>query len=363
MSIDKRFFFRIIEEINILIILLNKDFQIEYFNKKAGIDFSLDKKDILETDIFKLPYEWCKNIRKQKEKLKSAITSDIYFKDIIIQKDNRTKSTIGLSIRKIKISNEDFFIITGQDVTTKRRKEAAGNLDENLKVIGEMASGIAHDLNSPLQTINNNLQFLKQANLIDYNINPEEINTVIDESLIGIKQISSLTKTLKNFIYPINSVIETLNIVQIIDDALSMSKSEWKKNTKIIKQTSEKYGKIRSYPAEITRVLLNLIINAAQAIKYSKIDNGTIQITAIEEINELRISVSDNGPGIPSDIRESIYQPFFTTKPKGIGSGQGLAISSSIIRDKCGGEISYQENIPSGSIFNLIIPDLGEKDE
>ena len=359
---DNRILFKLIGQSNIIIIVLNKEYCIEYFNRRAGNLLSLQNSDYGK-NIFNLSYDWSSTLKSFKEKIEPGNDKDKYYPDIKLQNEDNTETVIGLSIRKIEITDNDwYFSINGQDITRKRYKEKEILVGERLRAIGELASGIMHDLNSPLQFISNNLVFVKEICSENSGDDFDEMKEAAEESLKGIDQIKTLTSALNNFIYTTDSSVEELHIADIINNAVSLSKNEWKKTASTNISIRKNIKPIKNYPADITRVLINLIVNSAQAIRHSGMEPGSIDISAEEIPEGIRLEITDNGPGIPTDIRDKIFDPFFTTKPRGIGTGQGLAISKSIMNEKCGGSITFRENKPAGSIFELIVPDKGSDD-
>jgi PAS domain S-box-containing protein len=359
-NLDNSIFHRIISESNTLTIILNEDFGVEYFNQRAKQLLGLDIKRDLGQNFLNLSHDWSQELDSSGLRKKLVENTVYSLPDLYIKKTDCQEIIIGITIRKIEIiKNKILLIAAGQDITRKRRDEAAHRTGERLKAVGELASGIAHDLSSPLQFVENNLYYIDDALSQDFEIDKNELREAVSETIKGIEQIKSLTTALKSFIYPSNSVIEYCNIKQIVTDALSMSKNEWEKTAEIVVTIPDNLLNIHSYPSDITRVLINLFINSTQAIENSGSVNGQIKITASTFQQSVLLQISDNGPGVPINLRERIFEPFFTTKPKGIGSGQGLAIAQSIIVGKCGGNIRYRENTPSGSIFELIIPDKG----
>ncbi|MDC7225356.1 MAG: ATP-binding protein [Spirochaetales bacterium] len=359
-NLDDYIFSRIISESNTLTIVLDEDLGIKYFNLRAQHLLDLEAEQDLGLNMLNLSHDWSIDLNALglKEKIKE---NSIYsLPDLHVKKKDNSEIIVGITIRKLVISEEKLlYIATGQDITRKRLEEAANQTGESLKAIGELASGIAHDLNSPVQFVDNNLRFLKEALSLESGIDKDELKEAVSESMKGIEQIKSLTASLKNFIHPSNTFVEDCDIRQIIQDALSMSKSEWKKSAEINVSISEDVINIKSYPSEITRALINLIVNSAQAIKSTGTKSGQITIKALTVKQSILLQVSDNGPGVPLELRKRIFEPFFTTKPKGIGTGQGLAIVQAIIVGKCGGTLRFIENTPSGCIFELMIPNKG----
>lgn len=353
---DDHIFFKLNRESTILSIILDKDFRIEYFNIRAEELLSLNTETDYHKSVFSLEKSWSRKIQDFEAERNAVKEENINLPDIQFINSNGEEIILGLSIRRVTEKEEYFYLITGQDITDKRRKEAETLTDEKLKAIGELASGIVHDLRSPLQFIKNDLLYIQQISKDSSNQDFSEIHEAATESLKGINQIEKLTGALTNFVHPENTVLEDFNLKELLYDAVFICRNQWIKNAALDVMVSDNIGTMKGHPADITRLVINLITNASQAIKEAGISGGKILVKAEKVNHDIKISVSDNGPGIPEKNREKIFEPFFTTKPKGIGTGQGLAISRSIAVNKLGGSISFKENQPRGSIFELIMP-------
>lgn len=270
---------------------------------------------------------------------------------------------------------------------------------EKLSAIGELAAGVAHEINNPLGYISSNHEtlgkFLKSLKtiLVKYRsfINEigtssqyygliNDINTIkeneeslnidfilgdIDElmsdSKDGIERVSKIVKSLQSLARADNDGEGNYyNINNIIEETLLVIKNEWKYSI-TIKKIYGDMPDIYCNKGQIGQVLLNLIINSIQAIKeHNKEEKGNITITTQSTKKFVSVMIEDDGPGIEKKLFSKIFNPFFTTKAVGKGTGLGLSISHDIIVDKHKGEISVKSELGKGTIFSIKLPfDVG----
>jgi signal transduction histidine kinase len=259
---------------------------------------------------------------------------------------------------------------------------------EKLASIGQLAAGVAHEINNPLGFVKSNYGSLKnyvdelysyvaeieaelmskapsegealirhrrEVNQLDFIV--EDIQSIFEESDQGFERIIAIVRGLRNFSrkdargekaeYDLNAAL---------DDALVMARNE----LKYVADVTKDYGripKVECHVDEINQVLLNVIINAAQAIKageYGEKRNVTVRTRSGH--NEVVCEISDEGTGIPGDLADKIFDPFFTTKEIGKGTGLGLSISYDIVVNRHGGELSVTSTPGKGSTFTIKLP-------
>lgn len=266
---------------------------------------------------------------------------------------------------------------------------------QKLEAIGQLSSGIAHEINTPLQYISDNTRFIKDAmkdirpilaglkkltnpadgdsvrhvfpdemqtlvNSADLEYVIEEMPGAIDQTLEGIQAISRIVKAMKAFSHPGTEEHVPTDLNQSIRNALTISKNEWKYVADMVQDLDETLPDVTCNPGEMNQVLLNLIVNAGHAIAdriaAGSIQKGTIRISSRKVDDWFEIAVRDTGTGIPENIRPLIFNPFFTTKAVGKGTGQGLAIARSIIVDRHKGEIDLETRPDEGTTFFIRLP-------
>jgi PAS domain S-box-containing protein len=272
------------------------------------------------------------------------------------------------------------------------RLERELNQTHKMEAIGQLAGGIAHEINTPIQYVGDNLRFLKEAfedffhliesyeeffqyaselealaseaktvskaiNELDLVYLLEETPTAIDQSIGGVDQVAGIVQAMKEFAHPGSSKKEPSDINRIVNNALAVCRNEWKYVAEAELHLEKGLPNIRCRAGDISQVVLNLIVNAAYAIEAKgEGGKGTIVIKTKLRDKQIEFSVSDTGTGIPEEARDYIFNPFFTTKDVGRGTGQGLAIVHDIIVSKHQGEIFFDTELGVGSTFFVRLP-------
>ena len=261
-----------------------------------------------------------------------------------------------------------------------------------LETLGTMASGIAHEINTPIQFIGDNLQFISDSfETIDQLLNRyaallkaaedgdrvdvevkavteaiedaeleflrEELPSAIEQSLTGIQQVARIASAMKSFARRGGNEKEIADINHAIEMTAAICRNEWKYDADLELSLDPSLPKIPCHIGELSQVWLNLIVNAAHAIKANAdLARGLITVTTKALDDVIEVTVADNGTGIPDDVRQHVFEPFFSTKGDGQGSGQGLAICHSIVSDQHGGDISLWTEVGNGAKFTVTLP-------
>jgi len=278
----------------------------------------------------------------------------------------------------------------------KERKLLERQLIQSQKMesIGQLAAGIAHEINTPVQFVGDNVRFLGDSfknlttffdkykcwlQMVDQSGVPDtlvqeskgmlqeadweylekEIPLSIHQSLEGVERIATIVKSLKEFSHPGMKERVHANLNHCIETTITVAKNEWKYVAELKTDLDPQLPLIPCLVNEFNQVMLNIIINAAHAIAEVVKNSGdkgrlTISTTRIGEWAEVRIS--DTGAGIPESIRSKLFDPFFTTKKIGKGTGLGLALAHTIIVDQHGGTIDFQSTPGTGTTFIIRLP-------
>ncbi len=263
---------------------------------------------------------------------------------------------------------------------------------QKLEAIGQLAAGIAHEINTPIQFIGDNTGFFQesyetlkdvlqqsfqiimendtvpesekeQLNRIkddaDIEYILEEIPDSIAATLDGVKRVSAIVKGLKAFSHPDTEDKVSVNIHELIQNTAIICRNEWKDHVDILYDFDEDSSLVPCFPGDINQVIMNMIINAAHAIekKFNGVaEKGELKISTYIENTNVVLLFSDNGCGIDENILPNIFDPFYTTKEVGKGSGQGLSISNNIIVKKHSGKIEVESSKDVGTTFRVILP-------
>lgn len=257
-----------------------------------------------------------------------------------------------------------------------------------LASIGQLAAGIAHEINTPAQYVSDNIKFICDASTsfftvlaaarnlareaadlesattfaetcddadIDYLI--EELPAAIRQSLEGIDKVSRIVASLKEFSHPGGGAKEMVDLNRAIENAVTITHSIWKDTAGLETRLDPELPPVFCRIGEMNQVFLNLIVNGAQAIEQAEKEGpGEIVIATQAAGEEVVITVTDTGGGVPAEIRDQIFHPFFTTRPVGKGSGQGLAICYDIVVNKHRGRIEVSGVPGEGAVFTVRLP-------
>lgn len=277
------------------------------------------------------------------------------------------------------------------DVTRFRELEGRLEKARRLEAIGQLAAGIAHEINTPVQYIENNTKYLKETLTdllyffdrlkssverskedgsflvpvdliegIDIDFIKEELPQAINENFQGLKRISSIVKYVKQLAYPGNNETRKEDINKTLQSVLDITSSEWKSVAEVEVNYDIYLPKVPIITGVFERAVVNIIINAVQAIKEKQANGyegkGLIEISTLKHGEYVEIRIADSGTGIPDKIKDKIFDPFFTTKDVGKGTGQGLSICHKIIVDQHNGDISVESGKRKGATFVIKVP-------
>ena len=244
---------------------------------------------------------------------------------------------------------------------------------QKMEAVGQLASGIAHEINSPSQFANDNILFLKDAvegfiaeiDKTDKAPDEKEIlflkenaPQAVEQAKEGIGRITTIVKSMKNFAYrDANSEKKPNDLNQAIRSTSVVATNEWKYHADMQLNLDQTLPMVPCNIGEINQVVLNLIVNGAHAIRdrFEDAQKGTLVVGSkhYPEANCVVISITDNGGGIPEKVQSRIFEPFFTTKDVGVGTGQGLAIAHNVIVKSHGGQIWFESKQGEGTTFHI----------
>jgi signal transduction histidine kinase len=294
----------------------------------------------------------------------------------------------------------EFLSVIAHDLTERKQREREWHQMEiqlrhaqKLESIGQLAAGIAHEINTPTQFIGDNLRFLQDMHidLLDLlgkfnrlleearghhfapaqtaeldkticSINlaelEKEIPQAIAQALSGVIRVAKIVQAMKDFSHPGTDTKVPVDINRAIESTLTVCRNEWKYVADLQTDFDPELPLICCLPGEFNQVILNIVVNAAHAIadKEGGKGKGVIGVSTRRHGSGVEIRISDSGTGIPEAARGRIFEPFFTTKEVGRGTGQGLAIARSIIVDKHRGEVSFETKMGSGTTFIIRLP-------
>jgi signal transduction histidine kinase len=272
------------------------------------------------------------------------------------------------------------------------REQAALVQAQKLQAIGQLAAGIAHEINTPTQFVSDNIAFLQEsfAELVaaaragrvlaqavatgapvdgaeveallggmDLNYLSDNVPRALDQCAEGLRRVTSIVSALKSFSRPSFNEKQPVDLREPIESTIVVARSEWKSVAEVETDFSPDLPAVPCLRDELGQVILNLITNAAHAIAdrlAAGEPRGLISISTRRAGAHAEIRVRDTGGGIPPAIRDRVFEPFFTTKPFGKGSGQGLAIAWAVVVEKHGGAIGFEVDEGIGTTFVVRLP-------
>ncbi len=290
------------------------------------------------------------------------------------------ESSMNLILRRLKDRIET---VEAQKTAVEEQLFQARKMES----LGTLATGIAHEINTPLQFISNNVQFLKTAcdgliRAADPGLPPatnhvgspdpnlpflrNETAAAIAQTQEGIDRIAKIVSAIRDFADAgARNERTLLDINATIEATIALTNNQWKHAATIETDLDPDLPRVPCVAAEIKRVVMNLILNAAEALaaraKRESVSDGRILIATSREGDSAVVTVSDNGPGIPAGIRSRIFDPFFTTKEVGQGIGEGLSFVYSSVVNRHAGQLTVDSVEREGATFRVCLPLAGRQ--
>jgi PAS domain S-box-containing protein len=299
---------------------------------------------------------------------------------------------VEISANYLMFDGQEYCFTFARDISERRTLESQLRQAQKLEGIGHLAAGIAHEINTPTQFVTDNLTFmqdswksthellesyrtiirdftsaipadalagLKQAEeRCDVDFIATEVPRAIDQSLDGAKRVAKIVRAMKEFSHPDSAEKTATDLNRAIESTITVARNEWKYVSEIVMEFDDTMPAVVCFPGDINQVVLNLIVNAAHAVKENVKDGekGRITVRTRNRGEFVEISVQDTGTGIPAGIQGKVFDPFFTTKEVGKGTGQGLSFSYTVIVKKHGGKIWFETEVGKGTTFFFTLP-------
>ena len=314
-------------------------------------------------------------LRKRNERLKRIVA-------------NRTRALVDANEMQQQVNQQLSQRNTELSQANERLSEAQGQLvqSEKMASIGQLAAGMAHEINTPISYVHSNLKALRsyvqdilavlaafeeiEKNLgtqkldlaplktlkrtIDLPFIRGDIGNIFEECSEGITRIERIVKDLRDFSYLDDSRWQEVDLHKGLESTLNIVRGTLQGKTEIVREFDDEMPLVRCMPFQINQVFLNVIINASQAMT----DAGELRICTGHDHDEVWVCIADTGPGIPAYIVDRIFEPFFTTKAVGEGTGLGLWITYSIVKAH-GGSIDVESELGKGTRFTVRLPIKG----
>ncbi len=383
------------------IVTVNEEGIIQSFNQAAGRIFGYEPDEVIGQRLTMLMPQ--SSHQRHDEHLAKYINSDqasIAGLSREVMGRRKDGTVFPLEIATSKVPTNSGPILTGifRDIANRIRMEGQLVQAQKMESVGQLAAGIAHEINTPTQYVGDNTRFLEDVFLdlvpllaccntlcqavekggvpehlvtsvaeaakeadLDYLI--DEIPKAIGQSLEGIDQVAKIVRSMKDFSHPSGEAKQAVDLNRALDSTLTVCRNEWKYVAEAVTDFDPDLPMVTCLPGECNQVFLNLLINAAHAIgdnlANQSAEKGTITVATRRDGNWAEVRIGDTGTGIPEESRSRIFDPFFTTKEVGRGTGQGLAIAHSVITEKHEGTIKFETEIGVGTTFIVRLPISG----
>ncbi len=390
------YYSKLFSSISSIFISLYSDTRVSMFNAQAECIFEINSEEILGRPLeeIEIGWEWDKIMEGIEESRKEG--KQLKLDDVCLSQKDGSRRLLGLTINPVcNLGSIIGFVLLGADITERKQSQTQMTQMQRMESIGQLAAGIAHEINTPTQYVGDNVRFLSEgfnslSELIDEyeklveRCRKEEIAVelldriealseeiekdyllsempdAIEQSQEGISRVTRIVAAMKNFSHPGNSEKTLMDINKAIENAITVTRNEWKYTADMETEFDPGIPMIFCIPGDFNQIMLNLIVNAAHAVsgkvKEESDEKGKIRITTGRDGDYVEIRVIDSGSGINNDIRERIFDPFFTTKEVGVGTGQGLSIVHNSVVNRHGGTIDFETESGEGTTFIVRLP-------
>lgn len=318
-------------------------------------------------------------------------------REVRAKRRNGEDFTAELSVAVMEWQGKKAFTGFIRDVTARKQLEEELAQAHKFESIGQLAAGVAHEINTPLQCVTASIEFLSDssealfrymeelsrlgASADDEALRKEAIAKLSDTTHIdylneqfpgalgdcevSVKRVIDIIRAMKDFSHPGLRSKARFDLNQCIESAITMSRNRWKHVAEMHADLTPDGAHIHGYQGELNQVILNLLVNAADAIAEEPPANklGEIRVATRNTESGVELTVKDSGCGMSEEVLRRAYDPFFTTKDVGKGTGQGLAISYDVVVNKHGGTIDVQSQPGEGTEFTVRLPFDAARDE
>lgn len=346
----------LIDQAHDAIIACSEDGTILFWNQGATRLYGFSRKDVEGrkiNEILKTPGE------RRADAIREVRRAGEWSGELIRVCADGSEKTVESRWTTSTDENDNTILTIDSDITERRNLEKQFLRAQRMESVGNLAGGVAHDLNNILSPI------MMSAELLEDYITGEQERKILTRISDGARRAADLVQQLLSFSRGLDSSRKTIEIEYLLPDLKNLARDAVTENIRLEFQIESDLPQIRANPIQINQVLLNLCVNARDAMNGS----GELFIRIYKNVktqvppeiipgNFVVFEVKDTGKGIPEELREQIFEPFFTTKQESEGTGLGLSTSLSIIQNH-GGFIDISSTLGKGSIFRVFLPALG----
>lgn len=388
---------QILAAISSILITVDRNGIITTWNTAAATAFGVPASVMLGTQFSECNVGWDRDLINRSVETCVRDQVSVRVDDVRLTAEDGREWFLGVTLNPIDkyCDAPQGFLLLCADVTKRRIMEAQLAQSQKLKSIGQLAAGVAHEINTPIQYVSDNTRFLSDsvndlhplldacsalahaarngedtADKVSAVVEAErdsdldyllaEMPKAVSQSLDGIDQVSHIVHAMKDFSHPGTDAKVATDLNRALESTAIISRNEWKYVAELVTDFDPDLPRVPCLSAEMNQVFLNMIVNAAHAIADVVGDGaerkGTITLRTCLADEHVEVRIQDTGKGMTEEIKGRVFDPFFTTKPPGKGTGQGLAISHSVVVDKHGGAIHVETKPGQGTTFIIRLP-------
>jgi PAS domain S-box-containing protein len=387
-----------LESISSILIVLDGENVVAHWNAAAARVFGLDAGETVGRPLQALGLGWpaeslarhLTKCRRQGEALR--------IESLPYHPRGQAPKALGLTLNPSSHGgpNKNAVLILGNDITDIQTRQMRALHEQKMHSIGQLAAGVAHEINTPARFVSNNIRFLKEgfddllallaaheklaeklragrdpgespqqiktlAQKVDLEFLLKEIPPAISQSLRGMERVSRILQTLKQFSHPGATPKQPVDVNQAVENTCLVTRGEWKHSSELVLDLEPGLPFIMAMPVELNQALLNVVLNAAhanEAARRSREGFGQliVQTKLDDDMEHVLIRISDTGPGIDPANADKLFNLFYTTKAPGLGTGQGLSIARSIVETQHDGAITFENRPEGGAAFTIKLP-------
>lgn len=312
----------------------------------------------------------------------------------VTRRGERDARLVSFTVNPTQEDGRRGFTLIGSDVTERQLLETQLHHAQKLESVGTLAAGIAHEINTPMQFVSDNVRFLSQSlgpmtgvldevpglvraarenglpeevvapverrlAALDLEFVSQELPLALEETMEGVERVTTIVRAMKDFSHPGEEGMAPADLNKALETTLAVARNEYKYWADV----ETDFGAlppVECWVADLNQVFLNLLVNGSHAIR-DKVgaesgQRGTIRISTALDGDVVEVRFADTGTGIPEEVREKVFDQFFTTKGVGKGTGLGLAICHAVVVDKHGGSIDFESTVGQGTTFVVRLP-------
>jgi PAS domain S-box-containing protein len=388
---------RLLSSISSILIGVDDLGRVRRWNAAAATTFAVPYETAFDHPFDDLGIQWQAPGVSKKMGSVAALGKSVRLEDLEFRDAAGQVRCLGATVHPIRGEQGQHrgFVFLGVDTSQRKQLQEQLRLAQKLEAIGELSAGVAHEINTPIQFVGDNIRFLLESwkkvdpllNLIGKlsqpaagnALSPElaaelqaaaveteidylvrEVPMALAQSLDGVERVSQIVKAMREFSHRGSLEKESADLNRAIEAAVTVSRNEWKYVAEVKTDLDPALPLAECVIGQLQQVFLNLLINAAHAIREKlgpdSQQKGVIHVTTRVVDDAIEIRIEDTGTGIPEELRSRVFEPFFTTKSVGKGTGQGLALVHSVIVKGHSGKVWIESPLGKGATFVIQLP-------